>query len=217
MKRILFIFCLSFFLTGCTVNYDLEVDDEKIIEKININVNDLSQLGHDGYSSLTSKTNTVYFKEKEYYNVNFTEQNGGLSSTFDYAHNFERYNNASVLDLCYPERKISKENGKIIISTSGSLECAMMEYSEDITNANINIKTDLKVLENNADKVDGNVYTWNINKSNYLNKPIYIEMKVANEPASFTQKLFIGVSFIALIGILIFIVIRYKNKQNNII
>ena len=35
-----------------------------------------------------------------------------------------------------------------------------------IDDVNINVTTGYKVLENNADKVDGNTYTWNITKSN---------------------------------------------------
>ena len=47
-------------------------------------------------------------------------------------------------------------------------------YLESI---NISFSTDKSVLKTNCDKKENNIYYWNINKDNYLNKIIEIEFK----------------------------------------
>ena len=47
-------------------------------------------------------------------------------------------------------------------------------YMDSVT---ITIKTDLTVLNSNADNVNDNTYTWIINENNYQNKPIILSIE----------------------------------------
>ena len=82
----------------------------------------------------------------------------------------------------------------------------------------VNVRTNLTVLESNADKVNGNVYTWNINDQNYTNKPIYIKIEKERyqEPfiSQFISIIVIIITFV-MIGILIYFKAIRKHKKNN--
>jgi len=226
MKKIIYIMIICLLSTGCTVEYNLNVDDKNIKEDITIQVQDSSTLDTEMYNQLTNPKNKVYLNEYEYYKMNYTEGENNIISHFTYKHDLEKYNQATVLDLCYSNRNIEVTEDKIIISTKGSFACAFTEFGENITNAKINITTNLKVIENNADEIYDNTYTWNINESNYTNKPITIVMekttgeKLKNvvkqiEVNSASKDLFIIYGGIALLLVLVILLVIIKLKKNN--
>lgn len=224
MKKKLVIIIICLLSTGCTVEYNLNVDNQKIQEDIIINVDDLANLDEEMYNQLTNSKNKVYLQEDKYYENRYTEDDNTLTSNFKFTHDLEKYNQATVLDLCYSNRDIEITKEEIKISTKGSFSCAFTEFGENITNAKIKITTDLKVLENNADEINGNTYIWNINESNYLNKPIDIAMKKNKnikqtikdiEVNSASKDLFIIYGGLALLICLVILLITIKIRKNN--
>ena len=91
-------------------------------------------------------------------------------------------------------------------------------YTDDVKqfdSLTINIKTDLEVVENNADKVDGNTYTWVINENNYQNHPIQMRIKKGTDKG-FNFWIIIIVIIVLLLIIAIFAYNTYlKNKKRN--
>ena len=85
----------------------------------------------------------------------------------------------------------------------------------------INITTELNVINNNADEVVGNVYTWYINDSNYQNKTVEITLEKAFQiedvlPQSEASYLtFIIVAVIILVALIIILFVKHKAKKNN--
>jgi len=93
-------------------------------------------------------------------------------------------------------------------------------------NVVVNIKTDLKVSKNNADKVEGNTYTWIINKDNYSNKPINIEISklstsqsilnnITNENYILSGGLVIIILVLVICVSVIYIFMKRKHKKTN--
>ena len=90
------------------------------------------------------------------------------------------------------------------------------KYSE-LDDVTINIDSSLEVESSNADEVNGNIYTWNINKSNADNKPINIVLKPNTEQKEKQRQLSVVLLVIAafiLLGIIVFL-IRSKGKRKN--
>ena len=71
-----------------------------------------------------------------------------------------------LIARCYDNQNITYENNVLKINASG-FNC-YDKYSV-LNNVNLNVTTNYKVLNNNADKVVGNTYTWNITKNNVSN------------------------------------------------
>lgn len=220
MKKIIFVLFITIFITGCTVEYNLNIDENQISENININIEDISALPEDSYEQLTYPQNKVYFKENQYYAVDYTEEDNNLYSSFNYVHEIDKFNGATVLDLCYPNRTIENTQNEIRISTTGSFACAFTEFGADISYAQINITTKLKVTESNADEVNNNTYTWNIDKTNYTNKPINIVIEKNNKTTdskvnNASTELFIILGSITALLIVIGLYMKFKTTKNN--
>ena len=80
----------------------------------------------------------------------------------------------------------------------------------------VNIKTQFSVEENNADKVSGDTYTWNINGKNYNNKSIYMKINygVKSKNSSRNEKMLLAFEiFGTLLIIIILLIINNRHKK----
>ena len=162
-------------------------------------------------SKYTGPTNSLgMYKQSVIENNN----NFGMSykKTYD---TLNDYNSSLSFSICYDNYKLIKEKDKIVISTSKRFNC-FNKYSE-LDDVTINIDSSLEVESSNADEVNGNIYTWNINKSNADNKPINIVLKPNTEQKEKQRQLSVVLLVIAafiLLGIIVFL-IRSKGKRKN--
>lgn len=218
MKKYLFmIFFSLFFLTGCTMKYDIEITEDSVKENINLNINK-SNISQSNYEELINEKNPVYLNSDEYYKVEVEENKANLNVHYSYTHNINNFNNSRAIKWCYEDVNFYQEDNIIKFFTGEIFNCAHEKSKNRVTSAQINITTNLKVLENNADEVSGNTYTWNINSQNYTNKPIYIEMETKNSVAvSFTKKLFICVISLVTIILIVGLFMKLNYKKNNAI
>ena len=71
-------------------------------------------------------------------------------------------------------------NDNSIILHIDNIPNGLLDEIDDVT---LSIYTELTVTSNNADSVENNTYTWNLDKNNYLNKKIslYIERPQAEK------------------------------------
>ena len=71
-------------------------------------------------------------------------------------------------------------NDNSIILHIDNIPNGLLDEIDDVT---LSIYTELTVTSNNADSVENNTYTWNLDKNNYLNKKIslYIERPQAGK------------------------------------
>ena len=98
-----------------------------------------------------------------------------------------------------------------------------MEDDFETQKVTVNIKTKLKVKDNNADEINGGTYTWIIDENNYADKQIYMQINKSLINVSDTVKKntlssleLITVILIFVIPIIILaVVIWFKAKGKN--
>lgn len=217
MKKNILLITMLIFLTGCSVNYNLKFNKDTIEENITINVENEQEKqntkyfeNRDFYAIIDAKTESQYRKEKDK-NSNYN---------FSYEYSLKDFKN-SRFTSCYDAYTLTDDDGIISLNTSKKFKCLTYDYN-NIDNLTINITTDYKVVETNADEVEGNTYKWNINKNNSENKPIKFSYNV-NKKRRITlseflkeNKLSIIIALIALsLFVLITISIYIKHKRVN--
>ena len=214
--KIVLLIVILLSLTGCSFEYNMKIDtntisEENIVYIPNTDKNDIKQEVEKLVSRYTGPTNSLGM-----YNQSVIEDNNNFGMS--YKKNYDTlndYNNSLSFSICYDNYKLIKEKDKIVISTSKRFNC-FNKYSE-LDDVTINIDSSLEVESSNADEVNGNIYTWNINKSNADNKPINIVLKPNTEQKEKQRQLSVVLLVIAafiLLGIIVFL-IRSKGKRKN--
>lgn len=235
-KKVLFIICM-FLLTGCDAVYNLEIDNFKVNESTNIYFNE-SDYNHESYvifsddkrvsnidELIDNSINEDYLaftgglNDKEYYNKKRLSDDDGKGINLNYSYKYDNYINSSLLNSCGKDVSFINDNKTLSLSVEFLPSCFMAENGTYLNNLTVNIKTNLKVSENNADTIDGNIYSWIINDDNYYDKNIKIVMKKSKNIVSSTDY---SILFIVLFLILIIIVflmlfkfLKKKYSDNN--
>ena len=214
--KIVLLIVILLSLTGCSFEYNMKIDtntisEENIVYIQNTDKNDIKQEVEKLVSRYTGPTNSLGMYKQSVIEDN---NNFGMSYKKNYD-TLNDYNNSLSFSICYDNYKLIKEKDKIVISTSKRFNC-FNKYSE-LDDVTINIDSSLEVESSNADEVNGNIYTWNINKSNADNKPINIVLKPNTEQKEKQRQLSVVLLVIAafiLLGIIVFL-IRSKGKRKN--
>ena len=232
IKRVLIILFLILIVSGCRVNYDVKINkdlsvNERVIasektdrlkSRTNLDINQsvsylykiykTKNMGEDEYS-ITSADNTTSVVVNNSYN-----------SIEEYSDNFKT-------DI-FEESNIYEDNNHIIIDINQNAlinSKASNRYVYD--EIEVTFELPFEVINNNADKVNNNKYTWYIKADSDEYKRILLEFngeKIKNTALfNFGDKYFdIGYEYLVLVGavvilgIIIFIV-YLKNKKNNVV
>lgn len=241
LKKAFLVLIVALFLTGCDINYTLNIDGEfkenaTIVETNSYNWNYLT-------SGMTMMEFNDYFLEKEipyhyddsyvpedfvrfdnvsYYEVDDLSDDDkiGLSfkSKFDSILGFSKSN--LVWKSCI-NKDIVQNDSNINIRVSGF---KLFDEYKTLNKINVNIKSRYNVLSNNADSAYENVYTWIITRDNYNKKNINIVLDTSNfyektvkqfdDPMiKFTAILFI---FVLICVVIYFVLRRIFLKRNSI-
>lgn len=224
-RRFLFLLLL-FLLTGCTVNYNLEIsEDLSLSENVEAIENTITMQTN---TNLVGEDAVNYLYEMfapsdlEFTSSKDDNNTTGISNrTFS---SFKEYKETFSTDV-FNEVNIKKENNiyTFTANQSNKLDDSGSEsliYDE----ININLTIPFKVTQNNADEVNGNVYTWNIRKNQSLkniivsfdkNTPITSSSIVIGDKV-FNYKLIVSLIILGLFIIFLFIIfIISKNRKNN--
>lgn len=218
VKKIIISLAILLLMTGCSVNYDLEINDDFIHENINGNIskNEFdSELGENTdlniYYSLYSDQNALIDSD-ELYNKNISEEDGKVFFTakYDYHGN---YKSSRVIDYCFEKHFVEETEKTYIIKLGGNFYC---QYADEI---NVNVTTDNYVINNNADEVDGNIYKWKLAEGSKNNNSI--EMIVSKDLKKNNANNNGSINYFQIVGTVIFVIlllaifIIYKKHQNS--
>lgn len=227
IKKIIF-FSFILFLTGCSVNYKLTINkdstiNEKVVAKENTN-RMKSKTNLDEKQSVTFLTN-IYNRNKLDIKTSTKSDNYNTEVTAFLSYDsIEKYRDNFSSDVIKKVKVtrdgdivtlIAKQNVKLDSNASRSL------IYDDIT---VQIEVPFVVVDNNADQVDGNIYTWYIKKDKdiktikikYKDKEIKnsIKINVNDKDINIKYEVIFSAVIVLLLGF-IFIILNYKNKKNN--
>lgn len=232
MKKIkIFIFlCSILLLSGCSVEYDLTLNDDLTVsEKVvaTERTKRMEALTKQKGEQAVNYLYNMFKRDGEDITLTSREDDYNTYATAitshedinDYASKFSSdvFNNVNV----------TKDGNIITFSTTQKeLLSSDTNYSllyDDIT---VNVTIPFEVTSNNADKVTGNTYTWNIKKNTDYktiefsykegNKEDQVNINVNDETYNIQYGVIIAVGLIIIIGsIVLFVYI--KNKKNNVV
>ena len=177
MKKILLLTILCLTLTGCTVNYNLEIDDNEFKETITGNVLNSEMINEEEAtdvnlfnSLINNEQQALNSYPEEKYQKELNKLNESTNFTYTYTYNEHTINDSSLLNECFDNFSVKSEENQYKIMTYGDFYC---KYTDEIK---VNITTEYQVTIHNADKVKDNTYTWIINDENVDDFEIILNM-----------------------------------------
>lgn len=223
MKRYLLIFCI-FFLTGCSVDYRLDVDKE-------LNFNELVQLNssnenerqniedYQHFLPIDSQLDESAVYERKYEDIEYYESrklNDNKTLQFRYVYDVDVFNNGKIVNTCYQYVTAMNSDDRLILSTSKEFLCFdKFEVLEDVT---VTITSRYKLVNTNADSSDNYTYVWNITKDNYRDRSIYLELDLTDRKETWWEKFqktgFYRYGVIIVIFVILFMGFRFFKKYS---
>lgn len=232
MKYIKVIICLlfTFLLFGCSATYNLDIDKElKINEKLNLSLSsdtDYSKLSEfnsnlpvdinvDDVEAFNSKKNDI-----EYFDIKKSLDSNLISFNYDYL-DYNNLDSDRIINTCYDYFSLINKNDnddyKLILSTNKKFNC--FDLYDNLDDVTVNITTKKEVYSNNADSVNGNTYTWYINKDTKDDASIQmvINSEVIDEGIPFWEEnlLFIIVCIVLIFSGIVYLFIKRRSDKVN--
>lgn len=228
-KRVIVLLILSFLLTGCSITYNLEIDGDDYIESTSA----LGDYAVDNYRAFEiystkpiplSKLDPVQSESDEkiksinYYDIEDISKDDyfGLKYSGKFGKNKVSFENSSILSFGVGNFNFKTEDNISTIEVPVGIK--LFEQYDSLDEIVVNIKSKYEVLENNADEINNNTYTWYITRSNYKNKSINIKyktsivnVKVDNPMIRFAIALLV----LCIIGLFIYLFVRIKYDRKN--
>ena len=229
-----YLFCIlliCFICSGCSVTYNLDIDDnlnlDEHISMVSDNDSESKRFADYKYNLPINydADNPNVFENVvdgvDYYEIKKNADNSTMD--FNYKYNIKKFNNNVFARSCYQSvsimnnyNQVDKRN-ELLLSTSKEFLC--FDSYDNLDSVTVKIHTSRKVYDNNANSVKGNDYIWNINRENYKDATIYMAIdsdKVDNK-VSFIEKhiLLILIGLLIIAGIVLFIILRKRSEQKN--
>ena len=205
MKKILYLIFILVFITGCNAEYNIEIKDNSVNEKLNIS-NVSSSKFDNIYIPVNYEDNdyTVYESKLdgiEYYNIN-----NNNNVTIDYKFKYNNFQKSTLFNTCYENAVFTIDSYELLVSTSNEFLC-YNDY-EELDKVKVIIKSNYKYLDSNADEIDGDKYIGYINKENKNNKQILLRLDTtesSNKRTLFSSNVMFIFFFLIIILVLIVI------------
>lgn len=232
MKKIkIFIFlCSILLLSGCSVEYNLTLNDDLTVSEKVVATERTKRMEALTKQKGEQAVNYLYnmFKRDDE-NITLTSREDDYNTYATAITSYEDINDyaSKFSSDVFNNVNVTKDGNIITFSTTQKeLLSSDTNYSllyDDIT---VNVTIPFEVTSNNADKVTGNTYTWNIKKNTDYktiefaykegNKEDQVNINVNDETYNIQYGVIITVGLVIIIGsIVLFVYI--KNKKNNVI
>jgi len=231
----LIIICLgAFILSGCNIEYTIEINGDDVIE--NVEIVDLVQ-GYRNKAEIfgTYDIFSAFFEVNQDINLSefmnsfpertINELENGYRINYRYTFNKANYKNSRALRTAFRNVNFNVDNNSLLIETISRTN--LFEDYQYLNQVAINIKTDYIITNHNADRVNGNVYTWYFNRENYNDKRILLDGRrnenneetpspPSNEPEESSWLETLGIVFASFVGfiLVLYIIIKIKNRNS---
>lgn len=219
-----------FFLTGCSVEYNIDIkEDNSLIEKVvaTEKTKRMEAMTRQKGDQAVSYLYDMFKRNDDAVNIYTKTSDSNTIVTVTKVHNdLESYTEEFKSDVFEKISTYKSDNVVTIIAEQSqnlSDESARSLVYDNIT---FNITVPYTVVENNADKVLNNTYTWYINKNSDL-KTIKLSYKegsidnkvnltINNSTYNINYWVIVGIIFVVVILIIVSLV-YIKNKKNNVV
>lgn len=245
-KKLILAIFVALFTTGCTVDYNLLIEDNKIKETTTFH-QDSSDTDEKSYMySQYLEEYPIYIDEEylyydpnkkvegnTYYDKSITDDSNGYNATYKAEFEIKEYDRSRFFNDAFVNRSSGYDkNERCYYIIADKLKIFEQENNINHINVSINI-VGYKVIESNQDSVNNNIYTWSFDRSDKGRKNITIKFKKENsnieidpsdnktEPnkvdSKYTMYIFYGILLLVIIiGYLIFRKMKQSNDINNI-
>ena len=226
--KYLFLLLLVVLFTGCTVKYDLNIDEDlSITEKVEATENEYDLKTNTGMNSdkAVDYLYNIFKRDGIQPSISSKLEGDNLIAVASVSHkSINDYVDNFSSDI-FKKAKLSKSGNIYSLSFNQTEKLSKLDSSSLIyDNISVNITIPFKVISSNADNVYKNTYTWNLKKGEELRKiKIKFDTSEKNNSKIFDFGLFkinikysvlIYLCFILLIATTI-IVVYLNNKKNN--
>lgn len=216
LNRILVLLILLLITTGCTVNYELQIEENGIFKETITGTVTNKELSNEERTdtniylyNLNSRTPLI--RDQGTYIKDIVDKGDYKEFTFNYEFN-NNYDKSNVINVCYEDVRFEETDDLYYIDLEGKFNCM---YSDKIV---VNVTSKYAVIENNADKVKDNTYTWIINDEDDADIYMAISKNVKNEISkkknTSTFKI-IGFIVLILLSLITYFLYKKKNSSEN--
>lgn len=206
--KLIFVFVIIIFIAGCKKEYNLYVYDNKIVEKFHMEIE-----SENKYTKLYSgNINPLHGNFTDIYKKNLEKKGKKDILDLEYTYTPELFANANSINQCFDERKVTYSSDNYFEIILGKPNGCM--FKENYT---INIITDNVVVSNNADKVTGNKYSWNVKNDGKSNFNLKIKIKKGDlkrkkNNSNIVIYIVVGIIIISFSAVIYF---TYKRRKKN--
>lgn len=216
MKRIVLLVICMFFVTGCTMNYEINfgrtVINENISAEMDGNIYEVaSSIDGDGFyleKELVEGKIPSLKGYKDYYSRKIRVEGNTSYVDLNYKYSYDNYKDSYVLSRCFEKSYVENTEDYIYVSLGGNFKC----FKED--DIRIKVSTVYDVIKHNANEVKDNDYIWDIKLSDDENK---VELYIAKEIIEKETKSSFDIKVIIFIAIVILgiVILSMRNKIKN--
>ncbi len=194
-KKIIILIFLIFMLCGCTAEVNVDINSNTIDEIVSIYAYPNEYYNKEQLKTAFRQYIPAFGKDMiidaapdekasgiSYYQRTLKDLGTGYRFDYSYKFNLSNYKGARTVKEGFKSSNIYVDNKEktILISTDNGGLLFFNQYPE-LTDVTINIKTGYKVKENNADIINGSVYTWKLNRDDRKNIYLLLDTSVNEE------------------------------------
>lgn len=239
MKKIVLCILILFFTSACSVEYSIELSPTSVLEEMKVVEYDSTRWDQpifdsptiDSYIDFNMKQYISAFQHVagdpydldhkvdgvSYYTMNEISNKNRKGIQYSYEYSLENYKDSTFLNQCFDLVNIQMSGTVFTFSTSRDFRC--FDSYKQVDSFSIHIKTDYKMMNHNASRVDGNTYIWNITPD-VVNEPIQFQVnfgEIASSHFGMNDMLVFAIILIVscLVGYIIYKVVTVLQNKNN--
>lgn len=175
--KLIILFIALFLTAGCNPEYNLEIKNGEFKENITLFTDKLKYVDETDVQEVDLENNLYYAYEEEkedtMYKKDIIKDGNKYKIVLSYTHNPSKFKDALALKYFKYYAFIDTDEYYYIRLEDGLKTGLQNQF---LRKAIVRIKTDRKVIQHNADRVEKNTYIWNISKENAENKEIHFQV-----------------------------------------
>ena len=189
MKKIFLLLLIMFLFTGCDVVYNVDISDNTFKENVKATADSsaLDKKDANLFNIYLNKpiplSNQSPFQPESneklegigYYDTTDISDDTKIGLQFSGSFNNTNINNSNLINFAAENYNVTNEKNRTIISVKNVSK--FFQQFPSLNSLVINLTINYHVGENNADEINGNVYTWKFDRDNYNDKSISIVIK----------------------------------------